>query len=660
MHVSSRLANWALLFLPGGLTIYLSFNSGGFFPDAQAFAALVLAVVLGLRIALAEAPFAGFGKPLAVAAAGLGLYALWSLLSAVWSDAPGRALLEFNRALLYLLALVLFGSLPRTATGFRWMLRGLALSIVVVCVCGLVTRVLPDVWPISDTIADDRLSYPLTYWNALGLLAAVGTILCFHFTCSRSEPGAVRVLGAAAVPVLVTTLFFTFSRGAIAAGIAGLVAYVAIARPRALLSGLIAIAPTAVIAVVVAYHADLLATLDPPRQATVDQGHDVALAVALCTLGAALLRALLLRLDPRLSIKRVPATARRLAPVAVAVVGVAVLVALGAPGYVSDQYDRFVDRSPAGNIHDRRTRLTDPANNGRLDEWNVAIDAFADAPFEGEGAGTYQNVWARDRPPIGLSVRDAHSLYGESLAELGVVGLGLLILVLIVIAAGLAGLTRGRNRTLYAAALAAVLAWMLHAGVDWDWEMPAATLWVFALGGAALARPPEHGGPMDTPRTAIRLGAVIACFAVAVLPGLLVVSEDRLNASADAFERGDCREAVDAADSSISALSARPEPYEVRAYCRLRAGLVRSGIRDLERAVDRDPQNWTYHYGLAAAQALSGLDPRPQARETLRLNPLDTEAQDLSRRLLTQDRQAWRREARRLLRGAPPFYLSTR
>ena len=81
-------------------------------------------------------------------------------------------------------------------------------------------------------VADDRLSYPLTYWNALGLLAAVGTILCFHLTCSRAEPPAVRVLGAAAVPLLVTTLFFTFSRGAIAAGIVGLVAYVVIGRPR--------------------------------------------------------------------------------------------------------------------------------------------------------------------------------------------------------------------------------------------------------------------------------------------------------------------------------------------------------------------------------------------------------------------------------------------
>ncbi|MGH6912986.1 MAG: hypothetical protein ACREH3_04685, partial [Geminicoccales bacterium] len=73
MDVAGRLASWALLLLPGGLTIYLSFNGGGFFPNTQAFAALVLAAALALRIAFAEAPFAGFSKSLAVAAGGLGL-----------------------------------------------------------------------------------------------------------------------------------------------------------------------------------------------------------------------------------------------------------------------------------------------------------------------------------------------------------------------------------------------------------------------------------------------------------------------------------------------------------------------------------------------------------------------------------------------------------
>src|SRR6266511_3643879 len=215
MNAGSRLANGALVLLPGALTVYLSFNAGGFFPNTDAFVAILLAGVLIARISLAAEPFAGFSRPVAVAAGALALYAGWTLLSAAWSDAPGRALVEFDRALLYLLALVLFGSLPRTDARVRSMVWGLALGIVVVGVAGLTSRVHPDVWPTSETIADNRLSFPLTYWNSLGLLCAMGVILCFHLTSSRSEPRAARVLGAAAIPLLAATVLFTFSRGAI-------------------------------------------------------------------------------------------------------------------------------------------------------------------------------------------------------------------------------------------------------------------------------------------------------------------------------------------------------------------------------------------------------------------------------------------------------------
>jgi O-antigen ligase len=556
MDVAGRLARWALLLLPGGLTIYLSFNGGGFFPNTVALAALLLAGALALRIAFAEEPFAGFSTPLAVAAGGLALYAIWALLSALWSDATARALLEFDRALLYLLALVLFGSLPRTAGSFRAMVHGLALGIVVVCVCGLVTRVLPEVWTISPGLSDSRLSYPLTYWNAMGLLAAVGTILSFHLACSRSEPPAVRVLGAAAVPLLVTTLYFTFSRGAIAAGVAGLVAYVVIARPRALVSGLIATGPASVIAVVVAYDADLLASANPTRPAAVDQGQDVALVVALCVLGAAAVRGLLLRLDPHVRLRLNPSRARYLLAGA-AVVAVGALLVVDAPGYVGDQYDRFVEGGGAGKPGDLRTRLTDPANSGRLEHWEVALDSFADAPLAGEGGGTYENLWARDRP-LAFSVRDAHSLYLEALGELGVVGTALLLIALGMIVAGLVRRVRSPDRTLYGAVLAALIVWLLHAGLDWDWEMPAITLWLFALGGAALAAPSHRPFDLGKPGAIARPIAILGCFAVAVVPGLVLISDDRLQESAHAYERGDCAAAIDAADSTITALTALP------------------------------------------------------------------------------------------------------
>src|SRR4051794_40319595 len=99
----SRGSSIALVVVPGGLTAYFAFNGGGFFPGAQAFASLLLLQILVLRIAMAEDPFAGAGRRVVVVVVALSAFAALILASSLWSDAPGRALLELNRALPYLL-----------------------------------------------------------------------------------------------------------------------------------------------------------------------------------------------------------------------------------------------------------------------------------------------------------------------------------------------------------------------------------------------------------------------------------------------------------------------------------------------------------------------------------------------------------------------------
>jgi hypothetical protein len=130
----------ALLF--GALVVVFGFQAGGFFPGTVALVAVALAIVLVLRLTLAQRPFAGGSIPLAIAGAGLGLFAVWTLDSAAWSQAPGRALLEYDRVLLYLLAFLLLGSLARTVPRVRWAVRGLVAGAFVVCLAGLVSRLL--------------------------------------------------------------------------------------------------------------------------------------------------------------------------------------------------------------------------------------------------------------------------------------------------------------------------------------------------------------------------------------------------------------------------------------------------------------------------------------------------------------------------------------
>ncbi len=648
-----------LVLVPGALVAALSFQSGGFFAGTVAAGAILLGLALVLRITLAERPFANLSVPFVVAAAALALFAVWTLISSGWSDAPARALLEYDRVLLYLLAFLLVGALGRTPDRLRWAIRAVAIAAAVVCACGFVTRALPDVWSAPVSVSNERLSYPLTYWNALGLLAAIGLVLCFALTSDARESRVGRVLAAAALPLLGATLLLTFSRGAVVAALAGVVMVIVVGRPGALLSGALVAVPSMLVALNGAYEADLLAQIDPTTAAATAQGHDLALLVAVCAVAAAAARAALLLLDARIARVSVPERLRRrewrwAANAAPAVVVLVAAIALGVPGEISARYDGFFNEREVSDSGGVRNRLLAVGNNGRIGHWEVALDAYRENRLHGDGAGTYALRWDKDRS-VTFQAEDGHSLYVEVLGELGLVGIALLATALLLILGGFARLARGPDRMIGAALSAAGLTWALHAGVDWQWEMPAVTAWVFAAGGLALAgrvQPPLSPGSVRL-RPALgnvaRIVAAIGVLLVLLVPLSIYRSQGPLAQAAQAWSRGDCATAIDRALSARDALSIRPEPYVLIGFCDVRLGQPQLAVRALQRAVALDPANWEMHYGLALVRAVAGLDPRPQAREAARLNPSDS---DLATALAaslgsTDDPRAWRRRALR-------------
>src|SRR3954469_3416168 len=344
--IERRVAAAALAFLPTALIVFFSFNGGGYFPGSVGFAALLVSQMIVVRVLVADDPFAGFSRQLAVVVALLAVFTAFVLASTLWSDSEDRALIEFDRSLLYLLVLVLMGLLLRRVDRIKWIVRGCAIAAFAVCAAGLLSRVLPHVWHTAPGVSNNRLSFPLTYWNALGLLAAIGLLLCVGLAASDRESRVSRAVAAAAVPVLACTLLFTFSRGAMAVTVVGLIAYVALPRQRALPGALLAIVPPTVVALIVAYGADELATRHPATARGVAQGKDVALALALCMLAAAALRLGLSVLDRRMERVRLsPKRRRRLRLGSAGIAGAAIVIALAAGGasWIGDQYDGFIN-----------------------------------------------------------------------------------------------------------------------------------------------------------------------------------------------------------------------------------------------------------------------------------------------------------------------------
>ncbi len=190
----------------------------------------------------------------------------------------------------------------------------------------------------------------MTYWNALGMMAAGAALLCFHLTADEREPLVSRSLAAAALPVLLATLLFTFSRGAIAAGLIGLAIYLVMGRPRGLVGALLATSLPVAVTLKKAYDADLVQSESFAAPAAVDQGHEVALVVIGAAVVAGIARLALAPLDRRIGPPAAPAAGRGVkfggVAAALAVVIVA-LAAVGAPGYVSRPVRRLRPGPPA-------------------------------------------------------------------------------------------------------------------------------------------------------------------------------------------------------------------------------------------------------------------------------------------------------------------------
>jgi O-antigen ligase len=164
--------------------------------------------------------------------------------------------------------------------------------------------------------------------------------------------------------------------------------------------------------------------------------------------------------------------------------------------------------------------LTRLVSENRMRYWEVAWADYREHPLLGSGAGTFGEFWLDHGTGPGFT-RTAHSLYLQSLAELGPVGL---VLALAVVAVPLVALALSPRRDpLVATATAGYVTYVVHAGVDWDWEMPAVTLAGLFCGASVLvATRPDVVRPLARPA---RRALVVTALAAAALAAMLLQTD---------------------------------------------------------------------------------------------------------------------------------------
>jgi O-Antigen ligase len=572
------------------LVALLGFDEGGFAPPSWVWSAALLAAAGGaLFTGRAAAPAlleTGFLGALA------GLLA-WTLLSTAWSLDPAAAVLESERLLLYLAtaaALLLLASRSSPAP----MLAGALCAVAALCLAGL-ADVLVGNDPVGAVSADPgsplRLSEPVGYANAVAILAAMGVLLALGLA-SRDGRATARAACFALVPLLLATLYYTYGRGAwLALGVGLGVALVVGPNRRTLALAALAAAPTALAAVFVAAvlddHAALTALL--------------ALCAGVSALAGVRLSAFGSSLDRRLGLA-----------VAAAAVAAAVFVIVGAGGPVAlarDAYRSFTTPTDAASGGGRLLTL---AGSSRVDYWRVAWRDVEDHPALGSGAGSYRRYWLRHRPVL-QPARDAHSLYLETLAELGPLGLALLLTVL---GAPLVAGVRARD-ALTPAGLGPFVAYAAHAGQDWDWEMPAVTIAAIVCGLTLLLSARTREAPL-----AARARAPVAGVAVvlAVL-ALLAYAGNRELAVAESGEPSAARHAARLQPWSS-------EPWRLLGEAQLARGQVEAARESFRKGIERDDGDWELWLDLALA---TDGPERAHAIERARaLNPRDPDITEIA------------------------------
>jgi len=295
---------------------------------------------------------------------------------------------------------------------------------------------------------------------------------------------------AAASAPLGAGMYLSYSRGAVAVAGIGLIALIA-ARPswpqlRAAVMGVLSAALASISAIALRGVAALEGT---PAERQRDGAIMLSVLVVI-GLAAAALTARAASAERRGTKRQGTLPHARRLPV---VAGAAVLLCFAAliAGGLLENADRSERAAASPSRYVSVSSL-------RYEYWHVGLDSFVDHPIAGVGSGGFRVEWRTHRR-VNASANNAHSLLLETAAELGLPGLLFLGLFL----GGVAVAVRravSERAPLSAGGSAVCIAWLLHASIDWDWQMPAVTLPVVVLAGGLLLQSEPSAEPIaDTP-----------------------------------------------------------------------------------------------------------------------------------------------------------------
>jgi len=549
----------------------------------------------------------------------LAAFAVWTAASMAWAVSNERAFNEFNRVSLYLGIFVLAGLLAPRAPASRWA-DGLALGAVGIAVIALGQRCFPDAFPageLSSYTTTPQLSYPIEYVNGLAIFLALSLPLLLRAAVASRRPLG-RAAAVAPIPAIAGAMYLTSSRGAVIVAATAVAAFALLTGRRWATAGALALAAagSAGAVAVLAHRPELVD--EPLTRAAEDQGPGAALLIALLCLGTALVYLGAERLLRGVS----PAPVVGWMTLAVVVGLAAGAVAAADPVETFDTFRKAPNEPGALDPeYTVRGHLLSANSTGRWQFWKAAGEQFEEHPTVGDGAGSYEAWWAR-HGSFAMFITDAHSLYLETLGELGVIGFLLLVAALGVGAAAATRQTLGLAepaRGALAALTACFLAYLAAAALDWMWELTVVSVVGFSALGWALGDSSGAQGGRRALRIVLPAVAVLAIVAQAIPLASTVAIRDSQAAARD----GALDQAIDDARSARDAQPWAASPHLQLALVLEEAGQLRAARGAIHEAIERDRSDWRLWLVRARLETKAGAirAARRSLRRAAALNP---------------------------------------
>ncbi len=502
------------------LSLYVFVTTGGIDLGSNTWAEIVL-VLLGASAGVAVMLRGRGGRGWGAAAVALfAALAVLTIASIAWSVQPQTSWIEANRTLSYLAAFAGAAALARLCAQ-RWpaLIGGIAAGATLLCGYSLLVKVFPGTFDSVDPIG--RLRLPFGYWNAVGLMGAIGLAPCL-WAGARPEAGRrLRVLAVPSVAVLCTAILLSYSRSALAVAVIGLAIWFAWVPFRLRAAAVLAVGAAGgavLIAWALATHA--LTADHVALAARTSAGHTYGIVIVV-VLG--LLVAAGFALSRAFDRVQVPAPVRR--GISIALLCVAALVPVGAVVGLATSARGFTGElsfawksltNPNNGVADSAGRLLE-LGNSRAFYWHEGLEVGGHALLGGVGAGGFATAQGRYTTSQRVS-QHTHSYPIETFADFGLIGVLLSLALLVTWALATARAISWRRRIPPALAperagmhtlVIVVLVYGLQSSVDWTWFIPGVTAVTLVAAGWLAGRGPLEQPP-ERPRRSLSTGAAVA------------------------------------------------------------------------------------------------------------------------------------------------------